>query len=116
MPCTRSAKGPATKKALQTNQLTFTDVADHFPRPSRRLVKGLRRFTWLLLHFVDEESGEIRLELSLPSTMDDQGRIVDWRERIILPPISGLPQALLGRGVDDGSGEVEISIERRPEG
>lgn len=115
-PCTRSAKGPATRRALDGNQLTFADVAEHFPRPTRRLVLGVRRQTWLLLHFVDEEQGEIRLELSLPSEMDDQGRIVEWRERIVLEPIPRLPEALPGESTGDERTDVEVNIERRAEG
>lgn len=115
-PCTRSAKGPATRRALDVNQLTFSDYAHHFPRPSRRLVTGLQRRTWLLLHYVDEDEGEIRLELSLPSEMDDQGRIVAWRERIALAPIPRLPEALPGRGTGDERPEVEVNIERRAGG
>jgi hypothetical protein len=115
-PCTRSPKGPATRRALDRNQLTFSDFADHFPKPARRLVTGLQRQTWLLLHYVDEDEGEIRLELSLPSEMDDQGRIVAWRERIVLEPIPRLPEALPGGGTGDERPEVEVNIERRAGG
>lgn len=115
-PSTRSPKGPATRRALDGNQLTFSDYADHFPRPSRRLVKGVHRQTWLLLHYVDEEEGEVRLELSLPAEMDDQGRIVEWRERIILEPIPRLPEALPGGSAEDERAEMEVDIERRLEG
>lgn len=115
-PCTRSPKGPATRRALDRNQLTLSDFADYFPKPTRRLVTGLQRRTWLLLHYVDEDEGEIRLELSLPSEMDDHGRIVAWRERIVLEPIPRLPEALSGGGTGDERPEVEVSIQRRAGG
>lgn len=112
-PCTRSPKGPATRKALNRNQLTFANFAEHFPKPTRRRVMGTQRLTWLLLHCVDVERGEIRLELSLPSEMDEQGRIAEWRERILLQPIAHLPEAFTSMSVDDESADVEINIERK---
>jgi hypothetical protein len=106
-PSTRAEKGPATRSAVQENQLTFFDVRESFPPPRREPGKQ----TWLLLHYADEEAGEIRAELSLPADMTDDGYVADWRERIILEPVP-FGQATLPREGGD-SGEIDIEIEPR---
>ena len=81
IPRTRTEKGTLTKEAIKRNQLSFFFMDDQ----SEDAVPALR--TWLLLHYVDEDSGEVRLELSLPAVMDETEHIVDWSSRVILPPI-----------------------------
>lgn len=80
-PTTRTPKGTLTKEAILRNQMSF------FFMESERADAVPTRRTWLLLHYVDEDAAEIRLELSLPSIMDDADFIVDWSRRIILAPI-----------------------------
>jgi len=80
-PTTRTPKGTLTKEAVRRNQMSFSfmDAEGADAIPTRR--------TWLLLHYLDENAGEIRLELSLPSVMDDADFIVDWSRRIVLTSI-----------------------------
>ena len=109
IPSTRSAKGPATREAVSSNQLSFAEIGESFPKPLP--VAGLQ--TWLLLHFYDEEAGEIRCELSLPAYVDSDGYVSQWLERIILDPVH-----LNGASLSDAEEEqepesVDVKVERR---
>lgn len=88
---TKYPKGPATMAAVAKNaeQLAFDFYEQSIRIQPKRTSDCL---TWVLLF--RRCSGEIRCELSLPSKIGEDGRVVDWVERIILPPIS----------LDDGSG------------
>src|SRR6266508_4521445 len=109
-PSTRSTKGPATKAAVDRNQLSFADVVDAFPKP-QETEKADR--TWLLLHYVDEEAEEIRAELSLPVHMDGNGYVDSWLERIILEPIPHIPTPVEDFDVGE---EIDVPVERRSQG
>jgi len=109
-PSTRSTKGPATKTAVDHNQLSFADVVDAFPKP-QETEKADR--TWLLLHYVDEEAEEIRAELSLPVHMDGNGYVDSWLERIILETI---PHVSTPVGDFDIGEEIDVPVERRSQG
>lgn len=110
---TRTSKGPVTKKKADRNQLALFDPdTQHFasPRPWRDV--DVR--TWLLLHYVDEEAEEIRVELSLPVSVDDDGRVTGWRERIILSPIAHLPEPFSHvRPAELENDQTNIEIRRR---
>jgi hypothetical protein len=106
-PSTRSTKGPATKAAVDRNQLSFADVVDAFPKPQETDEADQ---TWLLLHYVDEEAEEIRAELSLPVHMDGSGYVDTWLERIILEPIAHVPTPM--EELDLGE-EIDVPVERR---
>ena len=106
MPTTRTPKGTLTKEAVLRNQMSFS-----FMDVDRKDAVALRR-TWLLLHFVDEAAGEIRLELSLPSVMDDADFIVDWSRRIILTPIP-IEKRPMDHGEDDDSDKYNVDVEPR---
>ena len=76
-PRTRTPRGPATKKAVQRNQLNLLgsglDSADNLQ-------------TWLLLHYLNSTTEEIQAELALPN--DISQKVIDsWEERILLDPI-----------------------------
>ena len=108
-PSTRTDKGPATEQAIAVNQLSFASIPGSGPEWEQRQ-------TWLLLHYLDEESDEVRAELSLPTAISPEGRVGEWQERIILPPPS---DGTVGRGatlVDDtpgDSGEIDVPVEKR---
>jgi hypothetical protein len=70
------------------------------------------RRTWLLLHYLDEANGEIRLELSLPAVMDDGDFIVDWSRRVILAPIP-IDQHLMELEEDRDLGAYDVEVEPR---
>jgi hypothetical protein len=109
-PTTRSTKGPATKRAVHRNQLSFADVVATFPKPQE--ASGADQ-TWLLLHYVDEEAEEIRSELSLPVHMDGNGYVDTWQERIILEPVPHIPEPLADAAAGE---EIDVPVERRTEG
>ena len=44
--------------------------------------------TWTLLMRTDAFAKEVRVELSLPAQIGDDGRVVAWSERIIFTPLS----------------------------
>jgi hypothetical protein len=83
-PSTSSAKGSQTGKAVDGNQLSFFYLTADDDQPSTES----RMQTWLLLHYYDRQAREIRIELSLPTQLDEQGFPAAWLERIILKPIS----------------------------
>lgn len=100
-PTTRTEKGPATRQAVNRNQMSFEDEDEDFPKT---------RQTWLLLHYVDEDADELRLELSLPADFAD-GYITEWRERVILGSVPLSPGSQ--EEEDEESEEVDVSVERR---
>lgn len=106
-PSTRSAKGPVTENAVRRNQTSFADIDASFPRVE---VVGPQQ-TWVLLFFVDGETDEVRLELSLPRAMTADGYIISWHERIILRP---LPLGYEPPASEETE-EIDLSIERRGE-
>jgi hypothetical protein len=106
-PSTRSAKGPVTREAVGVNvQLHFEDISSSFP-PARR-VSG--KATWLLLFYWDESADEIRVELSLPREMNEQGFVTAWVERIILTPIPLSSRTTESQQPDSGEDETNIDV------
>lgn len=111
---TRTTKGPVTRAKAGQNQLSlFEMVAEQFPSPRPLPNAGPR--TWLLLHYVDEEAEQIRVELSLPIGIDENGRVTGWHQRIILTPIPHLPApfAETAPPAAETDGEIDIDIRRR---
>jgi hypothetical protein len=108
-PCTRSEKGTATKEAVADNQTSFAEIDSTYAWP--RAVPVPKQ-TWFLLHFMDEDAGSIRIELSLPAEMDDDGHVIRWRERVILRSVPIAPNPSLNEDSDD-DGDDEIPVERR---
>lgn len=89
-PTTRSAKGPATKDAVAWNQHSFAEISAEFAKvaPDRAMAR-----TWVLLYFIDEDEDEVRVEISLPTHIHDNGFVSEWHERIIVPAVElGSPQ------------------------
>lgn len=85
-PTTSSQKGISTLLAVVANQAqlslfeeTETVVATPSDVPTGEIV------TWILL--IHRAPHEVRCELSLPSSINFDGRIDRWHERIILPAI-----------------------------
>ena len=77
-PRNRSPKGPATKRAIDLNQLSFAGMEPH---PS---VWELRP-TWMLLYRFNIPGAQIKAELSYPIRFNKDGYVTGWGERIILP-------------------------------
>jgi hypothetical protein len=66
--------------------------------------------TWLLLYHEDEEAGEARLELSLAVSMEADGYVSKWKERIILDPISTSPGPT---ATDEEDEPIDVPVQRR---
>jgi len=81
-PSNKSPKGRYTVKAVDANRQAdmFAQMLPSKPAPSKLE-------TWVLLHYFDAGKRERRIELSRPSDMDSDGKIIEWSERIILTPL-----------------------------
>lgn len=106
-PKTKYPKGPATIEKVENNGVTLFGE----PIITRRIQPAPEAFTWLLL--IARSADGLRSELSLPSSIGEDGRVDGWSERIILPTVnpgtgSGLPLPLPEPGP-----EFDIDIIRR---
>jgi hypothetical protein len=113
-PKTNSCKGPRTLEKVALNGWLFLDMAQE--EAARVEAINTRRLnTWMLLIHYDKVLGQVRSELSRPVAADEEGIIVGWSERIILPPFDVEPEFVAlpdeGSGPDDG--EIDIDIKRR---
>ena len=106
-PSTRSSKGTRTKDYIRLNQRTFEFMDD--PAIVVASSKLFGRATWIFLIYRDTKAQEMRYELSLPTSMDDDGHVNGWAERIIFPPtpieIKDIPV-----NEDEGGQSPEITI------
>lgn len=82
-PCNRSRKGRNTVEAIEANRQL--ELFEKLPPESQDEADGKQ--TWVLMHHTDTARGEIRLELSRPSSIGKDGKISEWAERIILTNI-----------------------------
>lgn len=91
-PTTKSSKGPSTVSAVTGNQLQLDLIFPpvDLPPAARPAASGEQRMTWILL--VHRAHGEVRCELSLPTSMGPDGRVDGWQERIILGAIPTDPE------------------------
>jgi hypothetical protein len=81
-PSNRSRKGRNTVDAIEANrQLEMFEKL-----PPKAEAEGGKQ-TWVLMHHTDIGRGEIRVELSRPSSIGSDGKITAWAERIILASI-----------------------------
>ena len=103
----RSKKGPNTFDAVEINQ-QFDMFTEALPQT---IADAAGNDTWVLLHFTDSIRHEIRIELSRPSEIGDDGKISAWSERIVLPSISfdGDPVEILTPSGPD----IDIEIRRK---
>ncbi len=111
-PKTRTPKGRATSDAVRRNaQLVLGAGTDAFAGTGAQTTADKDRETWLLLHYYDKDSKEIRIELSLPLEM--QGKhITAWRERILLRPIPFSEDIAIDNELDIGEA-IDIDVPRR---
>lgn len=105
-PATRADKGMVTRLNVLANQGTFASLAEEWEEFTAATAKGIP--TWLLLYFIDEKAGEVRLELSLPTYMSDDGHVAGWRKRVIISSISLDPTPTTYVDADD----VYVRVER----
>lgn len=104
-PRTRTPKGPATGRVIQQNeQLRFAGD------PAFEEDEGKWQ-TWLLLHYYDKNTGEIRIELSCPAEMMGK-QVTAWRERILLKPVEFATELDLDIE-DEPDDDIDVDITRR---
>jgi len=112
-PTTKSSKGPSTVEAVASNQLQL-DLPFVFPPvevPARPAAADKQRMTWILL--VHRAQGEVRCELSLPSSMGTDGRVDRWEERIILKAIPTDPEVMEITPPQPQLPDINVDVKRR---
>ncbi len=104
-PCTKAPKGPSTHDAVNANQaqLNFNFLE---AKPEEETATPI---TWLLLMYRDDR--EVRSELSLPYSIDYDGRINGWQERILLTaiPLDGEPIEI----TPPSSPDIVVDVKRK---
>lgn len=113
-PCTKSSKGPRTKSAVDENEHQMLLFGDIRLRPEH-LKKINARMTWLLLIHCDMQSREVRAELSRPVSMNEEGHVDGWDERIVLTPFPFDSDLVDVAPLDNApqSPEIVVEIKRR---
>lgn len=108
IPRTRNSRGQRTAQAIVSNQLDFFNDATLVKTSNDDVANPVCQ-TWLLLYHADH--CEVRAELSLPTAMDDQGRVSGWRVRNILPaiPLDPTPASIN----PDYGPDLDIAVKRR---
>lgn len=106
-PSNRSRKGRNTIDAIETNQ-QFDMFAECLPKTKE---DAAGHDTWVLLHYTDNTKKEIRIELSRPSDIGDDGRICAWSERILLGSISF--DGDIGDILPPSGPDIDIEIRRK---
>lgn len=91
-PATKCCKGTSTLEAVMVNVQQLLLFAELSPRSEAKADAEDKRATWILL--IHRTREETRSELSLPVVIGGDGRVTDWRERIILKSIPRDPQPL----------------------
>jgi hypothetical protein len=84
MPATKYRRGAMTHAAVEVNQQLRLDLVTGkviFPEEEEQ---AKRETWWLLVH---TRHDEMRLELSCPKGVGEDGRIDAWTERVILEPL-----------------------------
>jgi hypothetical protein len=114
-PCTNSKKGPRTITAVASNkqQYELWPGIELTPETLRNVTGSMGCMTWLLLIHRDIQADEIRCELSRPVDMNEEGKVSEWAERIILSstPFSG-PKSGVVPDVPK-SPQIDMRIKRR---
>lgn len=112
-PTTKSAKGPSTVEAVTSNQMQL-ELPYVFPpvtAPARSASSDEPRMTWIFL--VHRAQGEVRCELSLPTSMGVDGRVDGWQERIILGAVPTDPELLEITPPQPPLPDITIDVKRR---
>jgi hypothetical protein len=111
VPRTKYPRGAASIEAIEVNQLSlFPNLVAIKPRP----VAKPGCLTWMLLHRRLKDS--VRWELSLPKSVDEDGIIQSWADRIIFEPLSveSIDDALIGvLDLDDAAGQFDPIVTRK---
>lgn len=101
-PKTKYPKGPATQAAVSSNQWSLNFGEDASDESANEDAE-----TWITWMLLKKRSGDsVLAELSLPSSMTDDGQVESWQTRIILNPIVIEPNI----EVEDESSETPIDV------
>jgi hypothetical protein len=112
-PTTRAVKGISTLLSVVANQAQLSPFSDtDMPAVPPEATEDAARedvVTWILL--IHRAKGEVRCELSLPSSMGTDGRINAWHKRIILDavPVDGDQMDIVVPDVPD----IDVDVQRR---
>lgn len=111
-PSTKGSKGPSTFEAVATNQtqLNLFEFPPFIPAETQT-ESDEKRMTWILL--VHRAQGEVRCELSLPTSMGADGRVDGWQERIILGSIPTDPGLLAATPPTTQLPDINVDVKRR---
>lgn len=116
-PQSRHPKGPGWEAAVDENRLQLelplqevdvspkTEVSDDFDDDRQDWV------TFVLLLYVDPNSGETRCELSLPKDMSAESKLDEWVERILLPSIKPEPEPVIEESSPPAP--IDVPVKRR---
>jgi hypothetical protein len=107
-PCSKNDKGFRFKEIVAANvrRLTLFEDPRFMPVPDLD-----EQQTYVLLYYSDI-IGTVRAELSLPTAVDDDGYLAEWRERIFVEiPNPGAPVRRIAD--DDGENEFPVVVTRR---
>lgn len=110
-PTTKSSKGPRTVDVVVANQNQLELPLDCPPIPKRLIEQEEPRMTWILL--VHRGDKGVRSELSLPLSIDDDGYINAWRERIMLGVLPNDPDLGKLEPKTNDQPDIAIDIKRR---
>lgn len=114
-PCTRSRKGPRTRKAVAVNNRQLTLFPIEVTPEELALLQGEgRRMTWLLLFYRDEIKREVRFELSRPTKINKDEKVDGWIERILFRPFPFDGDVVeIPRIQSPNDGAINIEIRRK---
>lgn len=109
-PNTKYPKGPATERAVNSNQHSLLDLLE-WEEGAVEQTAGATRQTWMLLR---KRVGDDLLlaELSLPESMTEQGYVERWSVRIILDIDIG-PALAVQEGNSSGEPPIDVPVRRR---
>ena len=107
----RRPRGPASIRIVKQNMQYELFLEDPVSRARNDLARNLGG-TWFLLHYRVDDI--VRSELSYANAVDKEGRLIAWKERLILPDINLLDPPSETRG--NTSPDVDVPVYRRNAG
>jgi hypothetical protein len=112
-PASKWPKGRATRRVVRQNrdQLSLSDLDPvEFPPLPAVAIDRESMFTWMLLYYLDEDTHEVRMELSLPEGFDEARRVSQWNQRYPLTALAYQSHPEVAQATDES---YEAPVERR---
>lgn len=112
-PETKYPKGPATAAAIEQNIVQLAQTSFPFIEKARAMPsQDPSVCTWLLL--ISRKKNEVCSELSLPRLITEEGHVVEWEERILLPPFpTDYEMGPLNYVEENAGDDIIVEISRR---